>query len=121
MPHVVKVHLDEDRSPVIAHLLRERGLDAISAHEIDSLHVTDQEQLDHAAAQERALVTRNAHDFRMLATNRVQSQRPHAGIIVCPPTMRGSEYALIADAIRRVAEAHPDGLGPYDLVYLSNE
>ena len=117
----MRVHLDEDLSPVIAQLLRERGIDATSAHEIGLLQVSDQEQLDHAAAQERALVTRNAHDFRVLAADRVQSQRAHAGIIVCPPTMRGSEYALIADAIRRVAEVHPEGLGPYDLVYLSKE
>ncbi|MGH7390930.1 MAG: DUF5615 family PIN-like protein [Candidatus Rokuibacteriota bacterium] len=117
----MKVHLDEDLSPVIAHLLRERGLDATSAHEIGLVQVSDQEQLDHAAAQERALVTRNARDFKALAADRVQSQRAHAGIIVCPPTMRGSEYALIADALRRVAELHSDGLGPYDLVYLSKE
>jgi hypothetical protein len=51
----VKVHLDEDLS--------------------------DQE---YTAAQERALVTRNAHDFKVLAADRVQSERAHAGIIVRP-------------------------------------
>ncbi len=116
----MKIHLDEDLSPVIAQLLRQRGLDAISAHEIGLIQVSDQEQLDRAAAQGRAIVTRNGHDFKVLAAERIQSQHPHAGIIVCPPTVRGSEYSLIADAIRRVAQAYPDGLGPYDLVYLSN-
>jgi predicted nuclease of predicted toxin-antitoxin system len=115
----VTFYLDEDLSPVVAQLLRERGLDAISAHEIGFIQVSDQEQLDHAAAEGRALVTRNARDFRALSTDRVQRQQPHAGIIVCPPTIRGSEHALIAQAIERLAEVHQGGLGPYDLAYLS--
>ena len=117
----MRVHLDEDLSPVIAQLLRQRDLDATSALELGVVQVSDQEQLDLAAAQGRALVTRNARDFKVLAAHRVQTHRAHAGIIVCPPTMRGSEYVLIADAIRPVAEVHPHGLGPYDLVYLSRQ
>lgn len=114
----MKVYLDEDLSPAIARMLREKGIDATSAHEVLLTGVSDREQLDRAAREGRALVTRNARHLKALAADRVRRQQPHAGIIVCPPTIKGFEYSAIVNAIQRLAAAYPAGLGLYDLVYL---
>jgi hypothetical protein len=114
----VTLYLGEDLSPVIAQILRGRGVDAVSAHEAGMIGVSDDEQLDHAAGAQRTLVTRNARHFRVLADQRVRAQRPHAGIVLCPPHVRGSELAKIATALAAHVRQRPEGLGPYDLLYL---
>jgi predicted nuclease of predicted toxin-antitoxin system len=114
----VKLYLDEDLSPVIAQILRGRRVDAVSAHEAGMIGASDHEQLDHAAGEHRALVTRNAREFRILADRRVHAQQPHAGIVVCSPSVRGSEVAEIATALEALVRQRPEGLGPYDLLYL---
>jgi predicted nuclease of predicted toxin-antitoxin system len=114
----VKLYLDEDLSPVIAQMLQERGVDVVSSRDVSLIGVSDREQLEYAAREQRALVTRNARDFRVLADQRVREQHPHAGIIVCPPSFRGSEFARLANALETVARQRPEGLGPYDVLYL---
>ena len=54
----------------------------------------------------------------LLSQEAVRHRAPHAGIILCPPSLRGSEIRLIADALIRVAEQYPSGLGGYDVIYL---
>ncbi|MBI2218792.1 MAG: DUF5615 family PIN-like protein [Candidatus Rokubacteria bacterium] len=51
------LYLDADVHPIIARILRARGLDVISANEAGKLRATDREQLDFAVAQGRALFT----------------------------------------------------------------
>lgn len=114
----MKLHLDEDLSPTIARMLRERGVDAQSAHEVGLLGASDDEQADHGAREGRAMVTRNARDFRVLAHRRIREQRPHAGIVVCAPSVRGSEVRRIADALETLARQRPEGLGAFDLFHL---
>ncbi|HET7874960.1 MAG TPA: hypothetical protein VFN71_05495, partial [Methylomirabilota bacterium] len=62
--------------------------------------------------------TRNARHFLDLAHHAVSHQTPHAGIILCPPSIRGFEVGKIAERLIRVARAYPYGLGPYDVIYL---
>ena len=114
----MKLYLDEDLSPVIAQILRGRGVDTVSAHEAGMIGASDHEQLDHAAGEHRALVTRNAREFRILADRRVHAQQPHAGIVVCSPSVRGSEVAEIATALEALVRQRPEGLGSYDFQYL---
>ena len=114
----MKLYLDEDLSPAIARLLRERGVDAQSAHEVGMLGASDDEQLDYGAREGRAVVTRNARDFRLLAHQRVREQRPHAGIVVCSARIRGAEIRRIAEALEAVVRQRPEGLGVFDLLYL---
>jgi predicted nuclease of predicted toxin-antitoxin system len=115
----VTLYLDEDLAPAIAERLRRRGVDAVSAHDIGMTGQSDSTQLDHAASARRAIVTRNVRHFRVLGAARVRSQTPHAGIILCPASLRGSEYAVIVDALMQLVHRYPKGLGAYDVVFLT--
>ncbi len=85
----MKFYLDADLSPKIAELLRRRGFDAVSAR-----------------------------DFIDLSEQAIRRQVPHAGIILCPPSMRGYEFGAIAEGLIWVANLYPGGLGGYDVIYL---
>ena len=114
------LYLDEDLSPAIAERLRRRGINAVSVHDVGMTGRSDSTQLDYAASAKRALVTRNVRHFRVLGATRVRSQTPHAGIILCPASLRGSEYGVIADGLAQLTRSYPDGLGPYDVVFLTS-
>ena len=79
---------------------------------------SDREQLAHAAAEGRCLVTRNIGDFVHLAREAIARQQPHAGIVLCPATLRGFEIRTIADRLLWVARRFPRGLGGYDVLFL---
>ena len=115
----MKFYLDEDLAPKIAERLRKMGLDAVSALEVGNAQLSDRDQLRFAAEQGRCLVTRNARHFVLLAHAAIRHQDPHAGIVLCSPSIRGFEIGKIASALMRFARRFPDGLGPYDVVYLS--
>jgi predicted nuclease of predicted toxin-antitoxin system len=85
----MKLYLDEDLSPQIARRLREIGVDAVSAHETGNVQLSDREQLSYAAAEGRALVTRNVRHFVVLAKDAIARQEPHAGIVLCLSSLRG--------------------------------
>ena len=65
----LRLYLDEDVIPLAAQLLRERGIDAVSVHDVSALGLTDHEQLRRATEDARTLVTFNYHDFNALAAN----------------------------------------------------
>ncbi len=114
----MKLYLDEDLSPRIAESLRKRGIDAVSAHDVGNVQVSDREQLAHAAREGRCLVTRNARHFVVLSQEAIARQEPHAGILLCSPSRRGFEIRTIVDALARVAKQFPKRLGGYDVLYL---
>jgi predicted nuclease of predicted toxin-antitoxin system len=106
----VKLYLDEDLSPRVAVLLRQRGLDAVSAHEVGHGGRLDLDQLRGATREGRCLVTRNVADFAEIVRDLVNRQEAHAGIMLVPASFRGNEFAILAEAIVQQAQAHPDGL-----------
>jgi len=112
------LYLDEDLSPRVAMILRRRGVDAVSAHEVGNLQLRDREQLAYAAREGRCLVTRNARHFIPLAQEAIRRQEPHAGIVLCPPSFRGSEVQALVAALVRVVKRYPGGLGEYDVLFL---
>jgi predicted nuclease of predicted toxin-antitoxin system len=107
----VKVYLDEDLPPAIAALLRRRGMDATSAHEVGNSQLADRAQLDHAPRESRAIVTRNIVDFLALARDVVASNTRHAGIILLSSGFRADEHRAIADAIVQELKSYPKGPG----------
>ena len=78
----VKLYLDENIDPALAVVLRSRGYDVISAHEVGMRGKTDEEQLNYAISERRALLTFNAKHFAPLAKKYFESNREHFGIIV---------------------------------------
>lgn len=116
----MKFYLDEDLFPQISERLRKRGIDAVSAFEVGNVQLSDREQLAYAAHKRRCLVTRNVRHFILLAQEAIRRQQPHAGIILCPPCLRGSEIRAIIDGLARLARQFPKGLGEYDVLYLSS-
>jgi hypothetical protein len=106
----VKVYLDEDMSPIVARVLRDKGIDAVSAHEVGRVQLDDRAQLAEAAGAGRAIVTANVVDFLALAHDAVASNVEHAGIVLVPSSFRGDEFDAIANAVARVASHYPKGL-----------
>lgn len=77
--------LDEDVSHRVAQGLRQRGIDAVSVHEIGrgNRRLPDEEQLIYAAKDGRVLVTYNRSDYQVPdAAWRVRGET-HAGILWC--------------------------------------
>lgn len=106
----MRFHLDEDLSPTIAEILRQRGVDAASVHEVGATGLSDLEQLDRAAREGRCLVTRNRDDFIRLSVQYIGMSRPHHGVLVIPHSIPADQLSRIAKAIAAYAAKHPDGL-----------
>lgn len=114
----MKLYLDENLSPRIAEHLRARGLDAVSAHEAGNTQLTDVAQLRYATGQSRAIVTCDAADFVVLATEMIAANADHAGIMLVSSGFRTDDFTAIADSIEQAARRYPDGL-PGIVLYLT--
>jgi hypothetical protein len=117
----VKFYLDEDISPKVSEILRKKGVDAVSAHEADMLQVSDEEQLTLAAAEGRAMVTRNRDDFITLTVRFFDDLKPHKGLIIVPHTMPGFEFSKLASLLEKFSKDHPKGLEPYTIEFLKSK
>ena len=114
----MKFYLDEDLTPLVAVTARKRGVDAVSAHEVGQIGLSDAEQLAFATTQGRCLVSANARDFRRLGHQAIAHGRPHAGIVLCPPRIHGLDVGIVVRALVEIAKRYPAGLGEYDVLYL---
>jgi predicted nuclease of predicted toxin-antitoxin system len=114
----VKLYLDEDISPKVSVILRQKGMDAVSAHETGMLEASDEEQLSFAAAEGRVMVTRNRDDFIALTVQFFDDLKPHRGLIIIPHTIPGSEFSKLATLLVKISKDYPQDLEPYTIEFL---
>jgi predicted nuclease of predicted toxin-antitoxin system len=96
--------LDEDLSYRVAEGLRQRGVDAISVHEVGraSQRTPDIEQLEYAATDGRVLVTYNRADYQTLDAQWRIEGRVHTGILWC--TERSISRRAIGELVRALED-----------------
>ena len=114
----MKLYLDEDISPKVSIILRQKGMDAVSAHETGMLEASDEEQLSFAAAEGRVMVTRNRDDFITLTVQFFDDLKPHRGLIIIPHTIPGSEFSKLATLLVKFSKDYPQDLEPYTIEFL---
>ena len=91
----IKLYLDEDVDPLLARVLRERGIDCISTQEADRCGLPDSDQLAFAISQGRAILTFNVKDYVRLSKEYVLSGKHHRGMIV-------SDHLPFRELLRRL-------------------
>jgi uncharacterized protein with PIN domain len=91
----VRLYVDADVTPRLARVLRSRGYDVISAHEVGNAEATDEEQMAFAVAQGRVLLTCNTRDFTPIFEDYWFAGREHSGVVV-------SEQLELGEMLRRV-------------------
>ncbi len=109
----MKTLFDEQLSPLIAQLLRERGLDVVAvAERPDLIEASDREVVEVATGEQRAVVTNDIKDFRPIASERLSDGRGHAGLILLPASRSRSRDAtgVLADEVEALMRAHPKGI-----------
>ncbi len=66
---------------LLARELRGRGHDVVSVHEAPGSGTTDEDVLEHARSEGRAVVTENVRDYRPLAEALLSAGDSHAGLV----------------------------------------
>jgi hypothetical protein len=115
----LRYYLDEDLSQRIAESPRSQGVDAVSVHEVRTEGLSDFEQLERAAQEQRCLVTRSRDDFIRLTLQFYHEVRAHHGVLIVPHSIPADRFTELAEALFRYASAHPDGLPTYTVDFLS--
>ncbi len=90
----IALYTDADIGLALAKQLRERGYDALSALEVGKYQPSDQEQLDYAVSERRAILTFNNRHFEPLYKEYWNAGKEHYGIIV-------SEQIALGEMLRR--------------------
>jgi len=77
----IRLYLDEDINPLLAKVLRSRGFDVVSVHDLGRTGLSDVEQFQFARSEGRVLLTCNIGDFVQLATILMRSGEPFPGLV----------------------------------------
>jgi predicted nuclease of predicted toxin-antitoxin system len=77
-----KLLLDEHIWAYLAKILREQGFDVIHVNEVDLIATPDNEIMEYAVGEHRAVVTFNVRDFIPLAVQYYEDGKEHYGVVV---------------------------------------
>ncbi|MCZ7574914.1 MAG: DUF5615 family PIN-like protein [Ardenticatenaceae bacterium] len=81
-PLFIRLSLDEDVHKRVAAALQLRHFDVVSAHELGTWGLSDEEQAAYAAREGRTILTYNTPDSLRLHQEWLQAGRAHWGIVV---------------------------------------
>lgn len=116
----MRFYLDDDvYSPRIVESARRLGLDITGSEEAGHGGAPDDTHLTVAASAGRCVVTRNYRDFARLTRSYAELGLPHAGVLFVPPSLGNEMFGAIARALRVYADAHPAGMSPYMVDFLT--
>lgn len=90
----VQLYLDEDVDPLLAQVLRNRGVNCLSTQEAQNRGKSDKDQLSFAVNQGRAFLTFNVRDFVQISQNYAIEGKKHSGIIL-------SQHLAFRELLRR--------------------
>ncbi|MDI6839445.1 MAG: DUF5615 family PIN-like protein [bacterium] len=79
---MLSLYLDEDVHKRVAISLRLKGYDVVSAYELQKWGLDDEEQLEFAISQKKAIFTFNVRHFIKLHLKYTKTNKRHYGIIV---------------------------------------
>jgi len=77
-----KLILDEHIWSYLAKILREQGFDVIHVNEVNLDATPDEEILQFAAGEQRAVVTFNVRDFVPLSIQYYEDGKEHYGVVI---------------------------------------
>ncbi len=95
MPNPIRIYQDEDFWEDVAPALRRRGWDVVTTREMGRGEASDEDQMEYAAQQGRAIATFNRRDFLPIATRWFYEGKAHHGVII-------SRQEPIGEIIRRM-------------------
>ena len=101
-------------------MLRDRGYDAISAHEIGTLGLSDPDHLERARGEGRVLLTYNYHDFLPISEEWFRAGRSHAGIVISYRQYARHEIGTLCRTVADMVEALADE-EPRDSVFVLDQ
>ena len=84
-----KLLLDEHIWAYLAKILREQGFDVTHVNEVNLDATPDEEILQFAASEHRAVVTFNVRDFVPLAVQYYEDGKEHYGVVVSKEISHG--------------------------------
>lgn len=100
-----ELYIDEDVSALLTKLLRSRGFIATSTQDAGLRGRSDEEQLEHAARQRKALLTHNRVHFEALVQQYHATGRTHSGVIIA---VRRSPYETLQRLLRLLDQLTAD-------------
>jgi hypothetical protein len=107
----VKLLLDEMLAPQIARLLRDHGHDAVAIKErAEWMAYRDDQVMEVARQEQRAIVTNNIRDYRPLAAvATLPNGAGHYGLVFVPSSYRRTraDIGRIVEALEQSLAAHP--------------
>lgn len=115
----MKFYIDEDISPKVAEIMRKRGIEAVSAHDIGMVGASDEDQFAEAVSRKCVIVTRNRDDFITLTVRAFENRSPHYGLIVVSHSISGSDFRGTAGLIERCANKNPRGMAAYTIEFIT--
>jgi len=92
------VFLDENMPEALVGPLRRDGVDVLTVSEAGRKTLSDESQLEFAAATGRVIITLDFRDYSALAVKWAHTDRTHAGILLA----RGSSIAELHQSIMRL-------------------